>query len=125
MKVHLHPDKALWPQILARPAFETAGLEAAVGEILRAVRRDGDAAVKAYTRRFDQADLDVLRVPGEEIDAAEGQLGDDLKAGKGRRPESRLPVRRPPDGHRPCIQGRRRSGHRRHGLRHGERAGRL
>jgi len=42
----------------------------AVREILAEVRKRGDDAVREYTRRFDKADLDELRVPREDLFAA-------------------------------------------------------
>ena len=53
-------------------------VDAAVREVVAAVRRDGEAAVLAYTRRFDgvAADaLDGLRVPAGDLDAAEAAIG--------------------------------------------------
>ncbi len=57
-------------------AFESAqdeGVERAVAEILTAVRREGDAAVLAYTRRFDgleAASMAELELPKAELQAA-------------------------------------------------------
>ena len=42
----------------------------AVREILAEVRKRGDDAVREYTRRFDKADLEELRVPREQLLAA-------------------------------------------------------
>jgi histidinol dehydrogenase len=42
----------------------------AVREILAEVRKRGDDAVREYTLRFDQADVDELRVPREDLLAA-------------------------------------------------------
>jgi histidinol dehydrogenase len=54
-----------------RPGADPA-LEAAVLEMIGAVRSEGDAAVLRYIRRFDAPLLEEgrLRVPGEEIDTA-------------------------------------------------------
>ncbi|HKR99994.1 MAG TPA: histidinol dehydrogenase, partial [Candidatus Dormibacteraeota bacterium] len=49
-------------------------VEDAVREILAAVRERGDDAVRELTARLDGAQVDDLRVPVEEIDAAPGQL---------------------------------------------------
>ena len=50
--------------------------EERVGEILRAVRSQGDDAVLTYTERFDKAELapEQLRVDPREVDAALGVL---------------------------------------------------
>ncbi len=49
-----------------------------VREILETVKKDGDTALKAYTKAFDGADLAELRVSGEEIEEAMGQIDPEL-----------------------------------------------
>ena len=46
------------------------GVEKTVSEILEAVRTEGDNALKKYTKELDRAELEVLEVSNEEIDAA-------------------------------------------------------
>ncbi|SOE01396.1 histidinol dehydrogenase [Caenispirillum bisanense] len=55
-------------------------VNAVVAEILEAVRRDGDAAVLAYTKRFDRLDLtaETLRVTADEVEAAYAACDPDL-----------------------------------------------
>lgn len=48
----------------------TMNVEAIVSEIIATVRAEGDAAVKAYTERFDGAQLADLQVSAEEMDEA-------------------------------------------------------
>ena len=55
---------------LPRPAPSGPPPIDAVREILAEVRKRGDDAVREYTLRFDKADLDALRVPQEELQAA-------------------------------------------------------
>lgn len=61
-------------------------IEAAVADILAAVRQRGDAAVKEYEAKFDKVELDDLKVPQATIDAAydacDPQLLDALKLAK-------------------------------------------
>ena len=61
--------------VLQRPAVQ-AGPEtlAGVREILAEVRRDGDAALRALTRRLDGAELGELRVSETEFEAARNAL---------------------------------------------------
>lgn len=60
---------------LARPALaEDAARRAAVAEILTKVRREGDAALREYTRRFDGVEPAALRVPEGELARAEAAL---------------------------------------------------
>jgi histidinol dehydrogenase len=55
---------------LPRPAPAGPPPIDAVREILAEVRKRGDDAVREYTLRFDKAELDALRVPKEELQAA-------------------------------------------------------
>jgi histidinol dehydrogenase len=55
---------------LPRPRVEEAFPSAAVRAVLDEVRAGGDGAVRALTARFDGVDVDTLRVPGSECEAA-------------------------------------------------------
>ena len=60
---------------LERPVQQArADIEALVHEIIAAVRVRGDAALREYTRRFDQTELDALRVSAAEFAAARDAL---------------------------------------------------
>jgi histidinol dehydrogenase len=61
--------------VLARPAQESRADIAAVAlEVVNAVRRNGDAALRSYTERFDSARLDKLAVSEEEFSDARRTL---------------------------------------------------
>ena len=60
-------------EIFARENI-AANVEAVVTEIIAEVRRNGDAALKAYCTKFDGANLDALEVTGEEIQQAMEQV---------------------------------------------------
>ncbi len=65
---------------LRRTALErSADLAAAVRRIVDQVRADGDATLRALSRRFDGCELDVLAVDDEEFAAAEETLDVGLK----------------------------------------------
>ncbi|MFI5345151.1 MAG: histidinol dehydrogenase [Elusimicrobiota bacterium] len=56
---------------VSRPALvPDAERRARVADILRAVKSEGDSAVREYTRRFDKADISSLAVSSEEIERA-------------------------------------------------------
>ena len=57
-------------EALPRPTDQQDRSSAAVAAILDEVRREGDAALHRLTREFDGVELDQLRVPEEEIQAA-------------------------------------------------------
>ena len=64
--------------LLAATAESEPEVDAAVREIIAAVRRDGDSAVLEYTRRFDGVTADSLselRVSAGELDAAWDAIG--------------------------------------------------
>ncbi len=47
--------------------------------IVEDVRKRGDEALREYTERFDGVNLENIRVPGEEIEAARASLPDDVR----------------------------------------------
>ena len=66
---------------VSRPA-PAADVEGAVREILQEVRRDGDAAVRELTERFDHADLgpEQLSVDPRELEGSLGSLEPEVLA---------------------------------------------
>ncbi|RYF66408.1 MAG: histidinol dehydrogenase, partial [Cytophagaceae bacterium] len=82
MQIIPFPDRAEWPRLLARPMQSSAQIESIVAPILAQVRTQGDAALIELAQRFDKVDLSAsgLHVPQDELDAAEAQLSDELKA---------------------------------------------
>ena len=65
-------------QILNRDIQAEENVSAAVDAVLDTVRREGDAALKQYTKQFDGADLEDLRVSQAELDAAWNALDPDF-----------------------------------------------
>ncbi|MBD2755240.1 histidinol dehydrogenase [Spirosoma validum] len=82
MNIISFPERTEWPNLLARPIQSTQQIEAAVAPILAQVRAGGDVALSELAKKFDQIDLSVeqLHVSANELDAAEAQLSDELKA---------------------------------------------
>lgn len=76
------PDRAEWPALLARPVQSSRQIEAVVAPILAQVKTEGDTALRSLALKFDKIDLtlDGLRVSEAELDGAESQLSDELKA---------------------------------------------
>jgi histidinol dehydrogenase len=79
MKVIRYPEKAVWQEILARPAFETKSLERHVQNILNFVKKDGDQAVRHFTKTLDRAEIEDFRVSENEFAEAETRISDRLK----------------------------------------------
>lgn len=61
-------------------ATDTASVEALVAEILAAVRKDGDAAVRSLSARFDKADLADFEVSMADREAALAELDPQTRA---------------------------------------------
>ena len=70
-------------RLLAFESAQDASVDAAVAEIVAAVRARGDPAVLDYTRRFDRLDaesLAELEIPRSECDAALGRIDKNARA---------------------------------------------
>ncbi len=79
MQIVLNPDKASWPDLLKRPANDTAPLERSVTRIIKAVKQKGDTAVRKYTAEFDKVKVRKLEVTSKEIRQAASGLDPALK----------------------------------------------
>ena len=79
MKKIIQPPKQEWEALLARPVQSYDALEETVALIFREISESGDAAVKAYTRKFDGADLETLEVAKSDVDLAADRLSEPLK----------------------------------------------
>ncbi len=66
-------------QLLERTLPESPAVDAAVKEIIDNVVNNGDKALFEYAKKFDGADLSVLEVTRDEIDAAWENIDDDFK----------------------------------------------
>lgn len=81
MKIYKYPKPEEWGELLKRPTFDNATLFDIVRGVLDDVKKNGDAAVKAYELKFDKVDLPSLIVTEDEIKEAESLISDDLKKG--------------------------------------------
>ncbi|WP_010517056.1 histidinol dehydrogenase [Croceivirga radicis] len=79
MKSYTNPPKSEWATILARPTQSYEALEPIVKEVFDAIQDQGDKALKAYTQKFDGANLDNLLVSEEEINEAVSLVSTDLQ----------------------------------------------
>lgn len=83
MKFIKYPPVKDWDELLKRPAFETVALEETVKTILGDVKQMGDVAIKKYTAQFDNVTLENSRVSLPELEEAERNISDELKAAIG------------------------------------------
>ncbi|HEX8547483.1 MAG TPA: histidinol dehydrogenase [Cytophagaceae bacterium] len=80
MEIIKNPDKKDWPQLLKRPIYEAVSLEEKVSTVLKAVKGNGDAALKDYTFKFDGVQIENFKVSTEELEAAGAHVSDKLKS---------------------------------------------
>ncbi len=74
-----YPARGEWAELMKRAVADTSELHKTVADILEAVRRDGDEALKVFAERFDKVVLSDLRVSKEEIEEAKNALSPQLK----------------------------------------------
>ena len=79
MKTIKYPSKENWEELLKRPAQKKTNLEAIVTDVFNEVRKNGDSALKDFTKKFDGASLDHIQVSTEELKEAEASTPSELK----------------------------------------------
>jgi histidinol dehydrogenase len=79
MKKIINPPISDWQQILKRPTQTVDAIEEKVIAIFNDVKSNGDDAIKRYTSIFDGVDLEEIQVSAQEIEAAAGEISDELK----------------------------------------------
>lgn len=79
MKLYKYPNQDLWKEISQRPQMDPGDLINSVKEIMNKVRKNGDEALKAYTKKFDKVDLKEILCSEEEILNSSNEVSDSLK----------------------------------------------
>ena len=68
--IQIYPYGEVAPEKIFSRVVPTVDVTAIVADIIRTVRAEGDAALYAYTEKFDGAKLECLQVSPEEIEEA-------------------------------------------------------
>ncbi|WP_068943203.1 histidinol dehydrogenase [Chryseobacterium timonianum] len=79
MKIYRYPTKDIWAELVQRPVFEREEISGLITGIFTEVENNGDQALIAFNKKFDQAETESIVVTDEEINSAEKQLSNDLK----------------------------------------------
>lgn len=79
MQIIPYPSRSEWPSLLARPTQSIAKIEKLVAPILEKVQKEGDAAIKELTLKFDKIELVDVAMPTSVIESAEASLSEELK----------------------------------------------
>ena len=70
----VEPQGQKLEQLLKRSALDREAVRETVRGVLEEVRAHGDAALFAFEKRFDKAELSSLKVSAEELSEAEKQV---------------------------------------------------
>ena len=79
MQIIENPAKSQWRELLARPFYNSNGLDETVSKILSGIKSRGDQAVDEYSLQFDKVSFHDRLVNTFDIDEAESQLDEKLK----------------------------------------------
>ena len=80
MKIITNPAEEIWADLLKRPAQDFESLQKIVTPILEEVKKNGDAAIKKYSAKFDGVDLNDFKVSEKELNRAEDLVDPNLKS---------------------------------------------
>lgn len=79
IQVYIHPTSETWKSISNRTLQNIYDLKNLVIPIIDNVKTYGDVALKAYTRKYDHADIKCIQVTEEDFDKAYMQISNRLK----------------------------------------------
>jgi histidinol dehydrogenase len=79
MKIFIEPEKALWSEIITRPAMDTLAVMEKVKPILDAVKSRGDEALAEFGLKFDGVLPAQWKADASEIASSEEELPESLK----------------------------------------------
>lgn len=79
MKLYTNPSRDTWPQLCERPQLQLEFLESSVKNILARVKKNGDFALKEFTKQYDQVEISSIQVTEKEIQLVAHSLDPALK----------------------------------------------
>lgn len=79
MKTILLPEKQTWDELCMRPGINRDDLNSVVNDILKRVKAESDKALGYFSEKFDGVPSGNIKVSKKEIEAAAGEISDELK----------------------------------------------
>ncbi len=73
-----NPSPSEFTDICKRPVLKSKDLQGFIADVFKQVESSGDVAVKEFTRTFDRAELNDLRVDSAEVERAFAQMESEL-----------------------------------------------
>ncbi|NPA37689.1 MAG: histidinol dehydrogenase [Chlorobi bacterium] len=74
-----YPSKDEWPELLKRPENDVTELFDTAKTVLDDIKKNGDRAVKRFTKMFDGIEVEELKVSRQEIEDAAAAVPEELK----------------------------------------------
>ena len=79
MNEYLNPKKNLWTSLVKRPSFDTSTINDSIDDIFNIVKYSGDEGVSLLTKKYDNIELENLKVEEFEIENSINYIDDILK----------------------------------------------
>lgn len=79
MKINKYPQKEVWSELVKRPVLKRKELTELITYIFDEVQKNGDQALIAFNKKFDQAEVENIQVSEEEIESSENLISEELK----------------------------------------------
>lgn len=79
MKTYINPNKASWTQLIKRPELKVSEVNELVASVFQTIDKLGDAAVRRYTKTFDNVEISDPKVSLQEIEEAVKSVPQELK----------------------------------------------
>ena len=80
MKFLVNPAKEEWIGLVRRPSLNTRDLSAQVKAIVEEVKKNGDAALRTFSKKFDGVEIADYRVPASIIEGSKAQVSAALQS---------------------------------------------
>ncbi|MDY0931266.1 histidinol dehydrogenase [Chryseobacterium sp. CFBP8996] len=78
MKINKYPQREIWPELVKRPVIKREQLTELIADIFNEVEKNGDQALIAFNKKFDQATVEKIQVSEEEIESSENLISEEL-----------------------------------------------
>jgi histidinol dehydrogenase len=79
MEIIRYPKRKNWSKILKRPVFDIHKIEKLIIPIISAIRKEGDIALKRFTKKYDKVSLPSILADNAEFKEAESKVDENLK----------------------------------------------
>lgn len=79
MEIYKYPKEYEWSGLCERPKLETKDLNQLVVQIFEEIQKDGDVAIRKFSKMYDKSERNTIKIAQDEINGAEKLLSMELK----------------------------------------------